>query len=504
MRSFVTLCKHNVCKTAFQPIEKPSNLVSITRLLALAGIALLATGSTENAQANGEIARISGAGAKVINTSVSEINVVAHKSVVVETERPFSKALIADDKIADIVPLTENLLYVVGKKIGSTNLALLDTEKNMLATVEINVTPDMNDLIAKLRKNLPYNRIQVSHANGMLLLSGTVGDGRAADKAMKIANQYAPNAVTNALEVRSTQQVMLEVRFIEASRNASRELGLGTRVRSSRFNSDTGQQAGIVGEALAATILPSGAAPFGSMIARLLSGGTNVDLIVSALEERGLARRLAEPNLVTLSGVAASFLAGGEFPFPVASDDNKIVIEFKKFGVGLKFTPTVLSDGLINLQIEPEVSELDDTAGVVIADVRIPGLVVRRAQTAIELHNGQSFAIAGLLQHANTRLSLQLPWIGDVPVLGALFRSAEYKKQETDLVIIVTPRLVQAARPGERLVTPHDLTRGSTEKEFFLKGKDEWARALPPVRLPSRAPTPDHYGHIIKLTRSER
>ena len=402
-----------------------------------------------------------------IDDGSTDITVVAHKSSVVEIPRPYAQALIADEKIADLVPITDRLVYIVGKKVGSTSLVLIDPQKEVIASVNVDVTHNLADLRAKLRENLPRNRIRVSGANGRILLSGTVQDARAVKKALTIANQYAPDAVTNALDVRAIQQVMLEVRFVEASRRAATELGVGTRIRSARVNSDTGGQAFVAGDIIAAASLASGAQPFGSLIAKLLKGGTNVDVIVRALEERGLARRLAEPNLVTMSGISASFLAGGEFPFPVDSSDGKVTVAFKTFGVALKFTPTVLSDGLINLQIEPEVSELDDTAGVAIGDVRIPGLVVRRAQTAVELRDGQSFAIAGLLQHSNTRLSQQLPWIGKVPVLGALFRSAQYKKQETDLVIIITPRLVRPARPGEQLATPLRLSRGAVSANCF-------------------------------------
>lgn len=431
----------------------------------------------------------------------TDITVVAHKSSVVEVPRSYAQALIADENIADLVPITDRLVYIVGKKVGATSLVLIDSQKRVIVTGNVNVTHNLKDLRAKLRENLPRHRIRVSGANGRILLSGTVQDARAVKKALMIANQYAPKAVTNALDVRATQQVMLEVRFVEASRRAATELGVGTRVRSPRVNADTGGQALVSGSLISAASLASGAQPFGSLIARLLKGGTNVDLIVRALEERGLARRLAEPNLVTMSGVSASFLAGGEFPFPVDSSDGKVTVAFKTFGVALKFTPTVLSDGLINLQIEPEVSELDDTAGVAIQDVRIPGLVVRRAQTAVELRDGQSFAIAGLLQHSNTRLSRQLPWIGQVPVLGALFRSAQYKKQETDLVIIITPRLVRPARPGEPLATPLDGVRGSSQRELFLRGKHEKNRWQASVVRRSSEPLNPQPGHMISLTR---
>jgi len=221
---------------------------------------------------------------------------------------------------------------------------------------------------------------------------------------------------------------------------------------------------------------PSNRTPFGTLVARLLSNGATADMLVEALEERGLARRLAEPNLIALSGDTASFLAGGEFPFPVGRDDDNISIEFKKFGVGLAFTPTVLANGLINLKIEPEVSEIDPNNTLRVNGTEIPSLITRRTKTTVELRDGQSFAIAGLLQSTHAKGMRQLPWIGQVPVLGALLRSASFEKKETELVIIVTPRLVRPAVPGEKLLTPFDKSVASNDVDFFLRGKMEGSK----------------------------
>ena len=426
------------------------------------------------------------------------IDVVTRKSIILELREPYARALVADDKVADVVPLTDHSLYVVGKEVGATSLALLNEAKQVIASIDVNVIHDISDLKKKLHDNIPFARIQVDQANGRIVLSGTVPYTTDVKKALAIADQYAPKSVTNALGVRSTQQVMLEVRFVEATRSASRELGLGTRVRNRYFNSDIGGQANVVGDVVQSAALLSGVQPFGSLIARLLDNGSSADAIVRALEARGLARRLAEPNLVTMSGDKASFLAGGEFPFPVDSGDDKITIDFKQFGVALEFTPTVLKDGLINLRIEPEVSELDNSAGVRLANVQIPGLVVRRAQTTVELRDGQSFAIAGLLQHTNTRLSNQLPWIGQVPVLGTLFRSAQYQKRQTDLVIIVTPRLVRGVSPDQKMATPLDGAKPSSDLDYFLLSREErpkW-KTLVDRNKNSYARTS---GHIISL-----
>ena len=205
-----------------------------------------------------------------------------------------------------------------------------------------------------------------------------------------------------------------------------------------------------------------------------MNGNVKADVLVSALEEHGLARKLAEPNLIALSGDTASFLAGGEFPFPSSVTTNgQISVEFKKFGVGLAFTPTVLADGQINLKIEPEVSEIDTSNSVSMNGYQIPGLNVRRATTTVELRDGQSFMIAGLLQGTNLSDTQGLPWVGNVPVLGTLFRSNSYKKNETDLMILVTPRLIRPMVPGDKIATPLDNRRPANDAEFFLGGKQE-------------------------------
>ena len=236
----------------------------------------------------------------------------------------------------------------------------------------------------------------------------------------------------------------------------------------------------------------------------MLGNGVQADVLVRALEERGIVRRLAEPNLVALSGDTASFLAGGEFPIPVASNLGTITIEFKKYGVGLAFTPTVLGDGVINLKIEPEVSQIDPTTSITIGAITVPALIVRRANTTVELRDGQSFAIAGLLQSINTADQKQLPWLADVPILGALARSAAYQKKETDLVIIVTPRIVRPARPGDVLRTPLDGTRPANDAEYFLLGQSEITVPMD-RRIKGRSDgSAPPIGHILDVAKGER
>ena len=232
----------------------------------------------------------------------------------------------------------------------------------------------------------------------------------------------------------------------------------------------------------------SGASPFGFAIARMISGGTTIDVLINALEQKGIARSLAEPNLVALSGDTASFLAGGEYPIPVAGTLGQVTVDYKKYGVGLAFTPTVLGRGLINLKIEPEVSAIDTTHTVTVANgVSVPALTVRRASTTIELRDGQSFMIGGLLQSDNKNQIDQLPWLGSVPVLGALFSSKSYQQNQTDLAIIVTPRLVRPTRPGDVMRTPTDDSLPPNDADFFLLGKTEVTRAQAIALTPATA-----------------
>src|SRR5262245_255475 len=424
----------------------------------------------------------------VINGNVIQLQVTLDKAETIATDREFSDVLVGNAQMADVVALTSRTLYVLGKKVGSTSITLLSPDKRVMGVVNVEVTFDIEGLKRRLRENIPGSGISVSSVGNKVLLSGSVRDSVSLSKALSIAEQTAPQAVTNALSVRGSQQVLLEVRFIEADRESSRELGVGWDVFGNRVAAISGVT-GVTGGGTPILGLASNNVPFGAAIARLLDGGTKADVIVQALEKRGLARRLAEPNLVALSGDTASFLAGGEFPFPVAAENNRITVEFKKFGVGLAFTPTVLDDGLINVKIEPEVSELDPTTTLRVEGVEIPSLMIRRAQTTIELRDGQSFAVAGLLSANNFKTQKQLPWIGEVPVLGTLFRSAAFQKKETDLVIIVTPHLVKPARPGEKLVTPLDGRVSSNDREFFLRGQQEVKVDRPQA----------FHGHILDL-----
>src|SRR5882672_3426900 len=413
------------------------------------------------------------------------VTIAVGKTEDVHVDAPFSDITVGDPEVADVAPLTDQTLSILAKKIGTTRVTVYAEGKRQLGIFDIEVSYDVSRLATEIRAAVGGG-IRVSSVNGRIMLSGSAPDAATLDKAVVIARQFAPEII-NTVRVASPQQVMLEVRFVEASRQASRELGVQWNVYNSHLTSNIGSRRTpgllpITAPASATNIpagevaagLLSGASPFGFMLGRILAGGLTVDVLINALEQKGLARSLAEPNLVALSGDTASFLAGGEYPIPIAGSLGQVTVTYKKYGVGLAFTPTVLSRGLINLKIEPEVSELDPSHSVAVGSgISVPALTVRRASSTIELRDGQSFVLAGLLQNASTTAQNQLPWIGDVPVLGTLFSSKSYQKNETDLIIIVTPRIVRPARPGDPIRTPLDNTLPANDIDFFLFGKAE-------------------------------
>lgn len=453
-------------------------------------------------------------------TRTAAVVVTIGKSLDVRTDTSFVEVTVGDPEVADVNPLTDHTLSILGKKIGTTRVQVYTAEKKLVGIFDVEVSYDITRLTNELARRFPGSQIKASSVNGRIMLSGSAIDAAQLDQAVTIARQFGPEII-NAVSVMQPQQVMLEVRFIEISRTASREFGV-------QWNRVSRQSIANVGNRLPAAALPvnpnatgnfmdsvagvvsggviSGSSPFGFAVARMVSGGVPIDAMINALEEKGIARSLAEPNLVALSGDTASFLAGGEYPIPVAGSFNQITVEYKKYGVGLAFTPTVLSRGLINLRIEPEVSEIDTNNAIGVANgIQIPALIVRRASTTVELRDGQSFAIGGLLQSSGQNQIEQLPWVGSVPVLGALFSSKSYQKRETDLVIIVTPRLVKPIRPGDVLRTPVDNSVPANDVDFFLLGKMDVSRreakAMTPraAQILSASAKAPRAGHMLDL-----
>ncbi len=397
---------------------------------------------------------------KVGSYGDSFISVPVAKSSVMRTNTGFASIVVSHPDIADVSPMTDHTFYLQGKSIGATNLLLYNKQRRLVDIVEVRVGHDIDSLQRDLALVLPGEKIKAHAAAFGIYLSGSASSAPAASRARELAERYAPEAVTNGIAIAGKQQVLLEVRFVEASRTAIKELGLGSLI----------QKAGKFSFSTSATLI-GGLASNTSGAVRTNFDGTSVDGFINALEEKGVVRTLAQPNLIALSGDTASFLAGGEFPFPVANRDDNISIEFRQFGIGLAFTPTVLTGGVINLKVIPEVSQLDQRNAIRIKGVEIPSLTVRRADTTVELRDGQSFAIAGLYQSAYTNMARQTPWVGDIPILGSLFRSSRFQRNETELVILITPHLVAPVDDIETLTTPLAKTREPNDAELFLQGK---------------------------------
>jgi pilus assembly protein CpaC len=395
-------------------------------------------------------------------TSAS-LTVPMNRAVVVESDLLFAEISVANPAIADIATLSERSIYILGRAPGRTSMTLLGADGSLIANVEVQVVPDVAELRERLREILRGEAIEVRPANDGIVLSGTVSSGRVVDRAMELAERYAPGRVSNLMMVGGSQQVMLQVRFAEMSRTVRQELG----INMTGAGVSTGGNAGAVNSGtfveFPVEVGPSG----GALALGLNSSNFQFNILLEALEDKGLVRTLAEPNLSALSGRTASFLAGGEFPVPVRSEEGEITIEFKPFGIALAFTPTVVDADIINLALSTTVSSVDTTIpGAGFA----PGLRTREAETTVEMRDGESFAIAGLLQDDFRDSIAQVPWLGDIPILGALFRSTSYQREQSELVIIVTAHLVQPVR-GEALALPTDRVTIPTDRELFLQGR---------------------------------
>jgi len=394
-------------------------------------------------------------------TSAS-LRVPMNRAVIVESDMLFGELSVANPAIADIATLSERTIYVLGRMPGRTTLTLLGPDGALISNIEIQVIPDVAELRERLGEILPDDPIEVRTANDGIVLSGTVGSGRSVELAMELAERYAPGRVSNLMMVGGVQQVMLQVQFAEMSRNVRQELGIDITLETTgtgdRFGGNSGDSVSF----------PVAANPPGGSLAAGISGGNfQFNILLQALETEGLVRTLAEPNLSALSGQTASFLAGGEFPVPVSDGEGNVTVSFQPFGIELQFTPTVLQDDVINLSLEAAVSAIDSE---IPGTGSVPGLRTREASTVVEMRDGESFAIAGLLQDDFRDSIGQVPWLGDLPVLGALFRSASYQREQSELVIVVTAHLVSPVR-GEAIALPTDRVTIPTESDLFLHGR---------------------------------
>jgi pilus assembly protein CpaC len=443
------------------------------------------------------------------------------KSLAVETAYAVKRVSIGDPEILDIAVLSPRRFQLVAKAVGTTNVVVWDSRDRPQAVIDVEVGTAYSHIERRLREVFVSDEFHFESAGDSLILTGNVPNALAAEQALDVVRAYLPSEqrdrVINLLEVGGGQQVMLQVVIAEMSRSLTRRLGTNFHTvfgsgdqtfeifnllggltdvteRSFTFDLDTFELTSLETIIELSSNVTLGGAGFGI-------GSGVYEMFFDLLEREGLGKVMAEPTLVARSGETASFLVGGEVPIPIAQGGafGSITIEFKSFGVGLSFTPTVITGDRIHLYVAPEVSEPSLTFGTVVGGAVIPSFQTRRASTAIELGDGQSFVIAGLLSENITELIDKYPVLGDIPVLGGLFRSSSFEKRETELVMIVTPRIVRPLPPGPH-VLPTDHFIEPSAFEFYVLGrmeaKSEPAAAKRAAALPGEF-EPESFGGII-------
>ncbi len=416
-----------------------------------------------------------------------------NKGVIVQLDTDARDVLVSNPKVVDAVVRSPRRIFLLGMSAGTTNAFFFDGQGRQILSIEISVQRDLSDLSALIHSSLPNSNIHVTGANDGVVLTGSVGSAEEASRAQDIANRFVDDdkKVVNMIAVKAHEQVMLKVRVAEMTRTVAKQFGINLSAGGVAGNipimAATGNNFGLLGRALSDL---SGATAGQVCTSADLLGGTchanNFEAQLKAMEEIGLVHTLAEPNLTAVSGETAKFLAGGEFPVPASRDrDGNVTVTFKQFGVGLSFTPVVLSEGRISLQVSTEVSELTnagaftlggstttDANGNVITTqgLNIPALSVRRAETTVELPTGGSFAIAGLMQHNTKQVLDQFPGLGSMPILGALFRSRDFQNNETELVILISAYLV-TPNTSSKFALPTDGFVPAGDAQTILMGR---------------------------------
>jgi pilus assembly protein CpaC len=377
---------------------------------------------------------------------------------------------IADPSIADIQTPKPSGVFVFGKKPGRTTLFVLAADGTPIVAYTVDVRFRDAELGAQIRSEAGDGSVRLSYTPNGALLQGTVPDAQTAERLQQTAMRTLGSGVqlTNQLQVAGSPQVNLRVRVAEVSRTVSRQLGFNWSTVFSTgelaFGLQTGRLAGVTG----ANLIANGVnGVFGTVASKHVNGSAVLD----AMASEGLVTLLAEPNLTATSGSTATFLAGGEFPIPVPQALGTVSVEYKQFGVSVSFAPTVLSSGHISMKVRPEVSEIDASTSVQLNNVQIPALTTRRAETTLEMASGQSFAIAGLIQNNNSNNIQKLPWLGDIPVLGGLFRSNQFQRNQTELVIVVTPYVVRPTVPDKAPADPTAYVRAPSDAEEVIYGQ---------------------------------
>ena len=396
------------------------------------------------------------------------IKVGLNKSIVIETPRDVRDVLVSSPAVADAVVRKARRVYIIGMKVGQANVVLFDGSGGQIASFEIDVARDNSALAAMLRRMIPGSNIQVEGVGEGIALSGAVRNPADSQKAMDLAVTYVgdKNKVSNYIAVQAREQVQLRVTVAEVERTALKQLGINLQ---GSFTSGKVSGAGLTENPFSATLVNLSQTVLGL---RVGSAADYLSGTLQAMERAGLIRTLAEPNLTAISGEKADFLAGGEFPIPIGYDDGKIGIEFKPFGVGLGFRPVVVSENRISMQIKTEVSEISSDTSVRLGGatdaINIPGLRVRRSSTTVELPSGGTMAMAGLLRDEIRQNIDGFPFLKDLPVLGQLFRSRDFKRSQTELVIFVTPYIVQPIAKSKASLPTKNVEAESDMNAIFL------------------------------------
>jgi len=403
------------------------------------------------------------------------------KSIVLAADFEVERVAVGDPSRAGVVVIDARTVQVVAKEPGDTNVLLWNSQGQLASAVDFHIGVGQNQIMTELRRVLGEQNITADMAGESIVLRGTVYRMEDRERAEAVATAFFKGEqkpgekdphVINLIDVSGNHQVMLEVVIAEINRNIGRELEVDwqTIIKEGAKTAAFGSLLG--GGALAGDVASNLSSPGNGLFAGVLGGSTEVRAFLKLARRKGLAKVLAEPTLVARSGQRANFLAGGEVPLLEPSGLGTVAVKLKPFGVGIDFLPTVMSADRIHMEITPEVSEPDDTLGINVNGVFVPGFTTRRATTAVELGDGQSFAIAGLLQDKVKSVVERVPGLGDVPVLGALFRSQQFQRDETELVIIVTPHLVKPLDPGRRPL-PTDHYQNPDDVDFFLLGRGE-------------------------------
>jgi pilus assembly protein CpaC len=423
-----------------------------------------------------------------------ELSMEVGQSRLMESSVPLGRVSVANPDVADVKVVTNNQLLVTAKGVGETHLSLWDKADKPLV-ISLRVTRNLETLRRQINDLFPNEPVKVSAAGDLVVISGEVSDVRLPDRILSVARLYAPK-VANLLSVHGEQQVQVEIKFAEVSRTALRQIGVNF------FHAQQGRMAGLAGPNQPAGFPPApftppssaygvpevypqanASTPTAFTLFYSMAGKFPFSATLSLLEQNQLSKTLAEPTLVAITGQEAKFLAGGEFPVPLTSTLGQVTVEFKKFGIQLKIVPTVLADGLVSLKLGTEVSELDPANGITLNNITIPGLSTRSSETTIRLSDGQSFAIAGLLSDKVRSNISKLPGLGDIPILGALFRSTSFQRDETELLVVVTTHLVRPVGPQDAPLLPGEEELNDPDDfELFLLGKSGTDPKLPQAR----------------------